>query len=128
MTTLTLARPSHAQTERTSIEQTVHQFVKATSDRDVHGMHYLLHENFQVLESAGVMSKSGYMKALADRKLGGMAENAEVLYLDITDTAASVKVRIVRGHEKNELFIHLLKSTLGSWQILHLLPYGRVKI
>ena len=58
MTTVSTSIPANAQTGKTTLEQTIYQFVNAIGDRDVHGMHYLLHEKFQSVEKPGILSKS----------------------------------------------------------------------
>mgnify|MGYP002403290168 FL=1 len=128
MTALTMTISVSAQTDKASIEQTIHQFVKATTDRDVHGMHYLLHEKFQSVEKPNILSKSEYMKLLGDRKIGGSAQKAEILFIDLTENSASLKVRFSVGGETTESFVHLYKNDLGSWQILHVLPYSHQKV
>lgn len=119
---------ANAQTGKTTLEQTIHQFVNAISDRDVHGMHYLLHEKFQSVEKAGILSKSEYMKAFGDRKLGGTELQSYIISVDLGERSASIKVRIAGGSELAELFVHLCKNDLGSWQILHVLPYINEKV
>lgn len=86
-------------------------------------MHYLLHEKFQSVEKPGILSKSEYMKMLGDRNLGGTELQSDIISVDLGETSASIKVRIAGGSEWAELFVHLCKNDLGSWQILHVLPY-----
>ena len=123
MTAVITSISANAQTGKTTLEQTIHQFVNAISDCDVHGMHYLLHEKFQSVEKPGILSKSDYMKMLGDRKLGGTELQSDIISVDLGETSASIKVRIAGGSEWAELFVHLCKNDLGSWQILHVLPY-----
>ena len=128
MTAITMTFSSNAQTERAHIEQTINQFVKATSERDVYGMHYLLHETFQDAEFTGVRSKSDYMKLLADRKLGGEDQKAEILSVDIAQGSASIRVKICGNSGSTESYMHLVKNDYGSWQILHILPCLHQKV
>lgn len=128
MTALTVTISASAQTDKASIEQTIYQFVKATCDRDVHGMHYLLHEKFQSVEKSNILSKSEYMELLGDKMIGGIAQKAEILFIDIADNSASLKVRISTSGEAKESFVHLYKNDLGSWQVLHVLPYSHQKV
>lgn len=128
MIAATTSISAHAQTAKAPLEQTIYQFVNAIGARDVYGMHYLLHEKFQSVEKAGILSKTDYMKMLGDRKLGGTELRSQILSVDLGETSASVKVRISGNSEWTELFVHLCKNDLGSWQILHVLPYIHQKV
>lgn len=125
MTAVITSISANAQPGQASLEQTVNQFVNAISDQDVHGMHYLLHEKFQSVENSGIFSKSDHMKLLGDRRMGGTELRSQIILIDLGETSASVKVRISGSSEWAELFVHLYKSDLGSWQILHVLPASK---
>ena len=128
MTAVIASISANAQTGKTTLEQTIYQFVNAISDRDIHGMHYLLHEKFQSVEKAGILSKSEYIKMLGDRKLGGTELKSDMISVDLGEASASIKVRIAGGSEWAELFVHLCKNDLCSWQVLHVLPYINEKV
>lgn len=128
MTVVTASMSANAQTNKVSLEQTIYQFVNAITNRDVYGMHYLLHENFQSVETSGILSKSDYMKVLGDRKLGGTDLQSQILSVELAETSASLKVRISGSSEWAEFFVHLYKNDLGSWQILHVLPFIHQKV
>jgi hypothetical protein len=119
---------ANAQTGKASLEQTINQFVNAMGDRDVHAMHYLLHEKFQSIEKSSVLSKSDYMKMLGERKLGGTELRSQIILVDLGESSASVKVRISGRFEWAELYVHLYKNDLGAWQVLHVLPYIHDKV
>jgi Putative lumazine-binding len=127
MTALTASISVNAQKMKESIEETVLQFVKASSDRDVHDMYHLLHERFQSAHRTEALTKTEYMKLLGDRKLGGEDQKAEILFIDVAENSASVKVRISGIGGTTESYIHLNKNDLGSWQILHILPFSYQK-
>lgn len=122
MTTLTFALPAAAQDSRAAIEQTIRQFTQATADRDVHGMHYLLHEHFRGMVGATALSKSDYMKMLGDRQLGGREAAVTILTVEMAGTIASAKIRQVVQGETVEAYCHLQRGDLG-WQVLYVLPY-----
>jgi hypothetical protein len=123
MTVLTTSNFSNGQTVRESVEQTVTQFVNASRDRDVHGMYYLLHERFQYFNNTEVLTKSSFMKLLGDGKSGGEDEKAEILFIEVIETSASVKLRTYGKSGASESFVHLSRNGLGAWQIPHILPY-----
>ena len=123
MTAVTTSISVKGQAKPGSIEQTIYEFVKATNARDVHGMHYLLHESFQSVEKEAILSKTIYMKMLGDKKLGGTSLHPQIISVDLGEKSASVKLRIAGNSQWAELFIHLRKNDLGHWQILHVLPY-----
>lgn len=127
MTALTATTSVKAQKAKESIEETVIQFIKASGDRDVHGMYYLLHERFQSVNKTESLTKTEYMKLLGDRKVGGEDQKAEVLFIDMAENSASVKVRISGIGGATESYIHLNKNDLGPWQILHILPFSYQK-
>ena len=119
---------SFVETDRTSIEQVIHQFTKATSERDVNAMDYLLHEKFQTFQEVGALSKSEWISLLSDQKIGGVDEKAKVLLLHIAETSASIKIRTSGSKGMTASFVHLTKNRFGAWQILHILPYDRIKV
>ena len=128
MTAVTNSVPASAQTGRTTLEQTVYQFVNAVGEQDVHEMHDLLHEKFQSVEKLGILSKTDYMKMLGDRRIGGVELQSQILSVDLAETSASLKVRLSGSSERGELFIHLCKNDFGSWQVLHVLSYTHQKM
>lgn len=122
-----------AQTDRVSAEQTIIQFVKATDQRDVHGIYYLAHEKFQgifmVNESKvnSVVNKSDYMKMLEEKKLGGDEQKVEILDLEIAYHVVLAKVRVTKGGNSFESIYNLYRDGMG-WQVLYILPYQTQKI
>ena len=128
MTAITVSNIAYTVTDRTLIEETIHQFVKATSDRNLHAMNHLLHEKFQTSQGAGVFSKSRWMELLDERKIGGVEERAEILLRHITEKSSSIKIRTTGGKGMTESFVHLTKNDLGRWQILHILPFYRIRV
>ena len=124
--TLTTLSSLTAQTDRLSVEQTIHQFMKATADNDVHSMHYLLHEKFQGVTSPDreeLASKSDYMRMLWGRKFTREEKSIEILYLDLGLNTASGKLKISSKKETFRAYYHFVKGSNGFWQILHIIPY-----
>lgn len=122
-----------AQTDQASAEQTIIQFVKATEERDVHGIFYLAHEKFQGIlflkdsKVNSVVSKGDYMKMLVEKKLGGEEQKVEILQLEITQHIVSAKVRITKGVNSLDSIYNLYRDGSG-WQVLYVLPYQTQKI
>lgn len=105
-----------AQTDKVSAEQTIIQFVKATDQRDVHGIFYLAHEKFQAIfmmnesKANSVLNKSDYMKMLGERKLGGEEQKVEILDLEIAHHVVSAKVRVTKGGNSLESIYNLYRD------------------
>ncbi len=123
MTVLAMTLPSMAQTDEELAEQTIFQLVKATEERDVHRMHYLLHENFQAMNNESAVTKGDYMKMLWEKKLGGGETEVEITNLELADNMASAKVKIsIKDVPIASYYYYLYKNGSG-WQVLHILPY-----
>ena len=128
-----ISLPLAAQTDIVSAEQTIIQFVKATDERDAHGIFYLAHEKFQgifLLDGSkvnSVVSKGDYMKMLWENKLGGEEQKVEILDLEIAQHVVSAKVRITKGDKSTNSIYNLYRDGNG-WQVLYILPYQTQKI
>jgi hypothetical protein len=121
---------SPAQEEK-FIEQTIVQFVKGTSSRDVYNMNYILHEKFQAviaIHEISMISKSDYMKMLAWKELGGTKQDVEIVSLEIAEFTAAAKVKITSIGGVQEMFYHLYRDSNGGWQMLYVLPHGVNKV
>ena len=127
MAATTLSKMSFVQTDRTSIEQIIYQFTKATSERNVNALDFLLHERFQTVQEDGVFSKLEWIK-FGDQKMAGADEKTEVLHLHIAEKSASIKIKTSGAKGSTGSFVHLTKNGSGAWQILHILPYERIKV
>lgn len=123
MTVLAMTLPSMAQTDEELAEQTIFQLVKATEERDVHRMHYLLHENFQAMNNESAVTKGDYMKMLWEKKLGGEEKEVEIPNLELAENIASAKVKISGQSETTESYYYYLFKNGSGWQVLHILPY-----
>jgi len=131
MTLTTLSPSLKAQTDTLSVEQSIHQFMKATADNDVHSMHYLLHEKFQGVTSTDrdeMVSKSDYMRMLWGGKFTREEKAIEIRYLDLGLDTASAKLKISSKKETFEADYHFVKGSNGFWQILHIIPYCLEKV
>jgi hypothetical protein len=114
-----------AQSDKNAVERTITQFVKASGSRDVHSMYYLLHEKFHGVVSTvsgEIVFKSDFMKLLGEKKLGGEEQKVELLFLDLSATTGSAKIKLAGSAGTVEAFVHLIKDSNGLWQILHILP------
>lgn len=131
--TAVMSTSHRAQTDKVSAEQTIIQFVKATDQRDVHGIFYLTHEKFQAIfmmnESNvnSVGNKGDYMKMLGEKKLGGDEQKVEILNLEIAQHVVSAKVSVTKGGNSLEWIYNLYRDGMG-WQVLYILPYQTQKI
>jgi hypothetical protein len=127
MTVLALTLPSMAQSDEELAEQTIHQLAKATEERDVHAIHYLLHENFQAMKNESAVTKGDYMKMLWEKKLGGEEKEVEITNLELAENMASAKVKISGHSETTELYYYYLFKNGSGWQVLYILPYRTQK-
>ena len=123
MTVAAMTLPSMAPTDEELVEQTIVQLVKATEEREVHRMHYLLHENFQAMNNESAVTKGDYMKMLWEKKLGGEEKEVEIINLEIAEKMASAKVNISGKDETTESYYYYLYKNGSGWQVLHILPY-----
>jgi hypothetical protein len=115
--------------EKKFAEQTIIQFVKGTSARDIYNLSFLLHEDFHALLSENdlaTVSKSEFLRMLSWKKLGGEEQEVEILSLDMAVNTASVKVQIKRTNNSFEAYYHLFMEANGSWQILHVIPFRTI--
>jgi hypothetical protein len=127
--TAIMSLPLKEQTDIVSAEQTIIQFVKATDERDAHGIFYLAHEKFQgifMLEGSkvnSVVNKGEYMKMLWEKKLGGDEQHVEIFDLEIAQHVVSAKVRITNNAKSVDSIYNLYRDGSG-WQVLYILPHN----
>jgi hypothetical protein len=129
MTTTMTASELIAQEEKKYVEQTITQFVKGTSARDIYNLSFILHEDFHALLSKNdlaTVSKSEFMKMLSRKKLGGEDQQVKILSLDMAINTASAKVEVKRTNNSFEAYYHLFMEANGSWQILHVIPFRTI--
>ena len=131
--TAIMSLPTREQTDKVSAEQTIIQFVKATDERDAHGIFYLAHEKFQgifMLDGSkvnSVVNKGEYMKMLWENKLGGEQQKVEIFDLEIAQHVVSAKVRTTKGDKATDSIYNLYRDGNG-WQVLYILPHQTQKI
>ena len=131
--TAIMSLPLREQTDIVSAEQTIIQFVKATDERDAHGIFYLAHEKFQgifMLDGSkvnSVVNKGEYMKMLWEKKLGGDEQQVEIFHLEIIQHVVTAKVRITKGAKSVDSIYNLYRDGSG-WQVLYILPYQTQKM
>jgi hypothetical protein len=128
MTAIT-SLPLKEQTDIVSAEQTIIQFVKATDERDAHGIFYLAHGKFQGIfmlngsKVNSVVNKGEYMKMLWEKKLGGDEQHVEIFDLEIAQHVVSAKVRITNNAKSVDSIYNLYRDGSG-WQVLYILPHN----
>jgi hypothetical protein len=127
--TAIMSLPTREHVDKVSAEQTIIQFVKATDERDAHGIFYLAHEKFQgifMLDGSkvnSVVNKGEYMKMLWEKKLGGDEQHVEIFDLEIAQHVVSAKVRITNNAKSVDSIYNLYRDGSG-WQVLYILPHN----
>lgn len=119
--------------DQKAVEMATKQFLEGADKSDVAALDAVMHGQYRVVlnrvfgDAVTTMNKTAYLKMVADKKIGGVPRQSNILSVVVVENVAAVEVTTTSAKSDLHIFLHFIKEPDGQWRLVSDTPFAKFK-
>lgn len=124
---------SSVSADQKAVEMATKQFLEGADKSDVAALDAVMHTQYRVVlnrvfgDAVTIMDKAAYLKMIADKKIGGVPRQSNILSVVVVENIAAVEVTTTSAKSDLHIFLHFIKEPDGQWRLVSDTPFAKFK-
>jgi Putative lumazine-binding len=122
-----------ASAEQKAVEAATLQFLEGADKSDVTMLDAVMHAKYRVVlnrvfgDDVATLDKPTYLKMIADRKIGGIPRQSNILSVVVAGNVAAVEATTTSEKSDLHIFLNFVKEVDGKWRLVSDTPFATFK-
>jgi Putative lumazine-binding len=125
--------PKTASSDQKAVESATLQFLEGADQSDVAMLDAVMHAKYRVVlnrvfgDDVATLDKPTYLKMIADKKIGGIPRQFNLLSVVVVENVAAVEVTTTSQKSDLHIFLNFIKEIDGKWRLVSDTPFAKFK-
>jgi Putative lumazine-binding len=122
-----------ASSEQKAVQEATMQFLEGADKSDVAMLDDVMHTNYRVVlnrvfgDNVTMLDKPTYLKMIADKKIGGVSRQSNILSIVVVGNVAAVEATTTSEKSDLHIFLNFIKEIDGKWRLVSDTPFAKFK-